>query len=141
MIQEAIAVRHPHLVFGPYIDQNISASQTNAQLVLGAAADHDGVLMPLAGYVVGIAIQLNAAATAGSLTVGVSVDGTEDADTTQTITTGQEAYALFPIASGVAPRFAAGQQIGVEVTTSADWDGTTADLAVWVYVVLENFEV
>jgi len=138
MLQEAIAVKNPVCCFGPFTDENVAASQTDAQLVLLAGLD--GVVMPKAGYVIGMTGSLSAAATAGSLTVGVSIDGTEDSDTTQTVTTGQEINATFKVDDGI--RFTAGQQIGVEITTSSDpaWDGTTADLAVWVWVVFEDWD-
>ena len=139
MLQEKIAIRHNVVALPAFIDQNVAAEQTNAQLVVGAAPDQDGVLALMGGYVVGMSVQLNAAATAGSLTVGVSIDGTEDADTTQTITTEQEVMAKFEI--GVdAPRFEAGEQIGVGITTGPTWDGPTADLMVVVYVLYEDWQ-
>ncbi len=139
MLQEKIAIRHNVVALPAFIDQNVAASQTDAQLTVGAAADQDGVLALKGGYVIGMSVQLNAAATAGTLTVGVSIDGTEDANTTQSITTGQEVMALFEIGDD-APRFEAGEQIGVEITTGATWDGTTADLMVVVYVLYEDWQ-
>jgi len=138
MLQERIAVKNPVCILGPFVDDATAASQTNAQLTL-APVTNDGIVMPQAGYVIGIAGTLTGAATAGSLTVGVSIDGTEDTDTTQTITTATEFYASFKT-DDEAVSFDAGEQIGVEITTDADWDATTEDLAVYVFVVFEGWE-
>jgi hypothetical protein len=121
----------------------VAASQTDVQLLLmevtgGMGLAVDGLSMPWAGSVVGIGINLSAAATAGQLTVGVTLDGTEQAASTQTITTAQAATAVIPQES---IRFAAGAKVGVEITTNAGWDATTADLAVIVYVLLDCQQV
>jgi len=121
----------------------VAASQTDVQLNIvevasAAALAVDGLSMPWAGSVVGIGINLSAAATAGQLTVGVTLDGTEQAVSTQTITTAQAATAVIPQES---IRFAAGAKVGVEITTNAGWDATTADLAVIVYVLLDCQQV
>jgi len=76
---------------------------------------------------------LSAAGSAGSLTVGASVNGTEDADTTQTISTAARGYARIPRGKVT---FTAGQYIGVEITTNASWNGTSSDLAVDVYALM-----
>ena len=117
----------------------VAASQTDVQLKIlevdsAAALNIEGISMPWAGSIVGLSANLSAAATAGQLTVGVTLDGTEAAATTQTITTAAEATAVF---SQNAVRFAAGAKVGVEITTNAGWDATTADLAVIVYILLD----
>ena len=124
------------LLLGPFIDADVAASQTNAQLVLVGVAN-DGIVMPAAGWVVGILGTLDAAGSAGTLTVGPTIDGTEQADLTQTITTQTEFREVMSPEDG-APRFAAGQQIGVEITSDGSWNGTTSDLAAFVLVQLED---
>jgi len=121
-----------------FVQDGVAASQTDVQLNIievtgGMALAIDGLTMPWAGSVVGISVDLSAAATAGQLTVGVTIGGTEKAATTQTITTAQAARAVF---QQDAVRFVAGDKLGVEITTNAGWDATTADLAVIVYVLL-----
>lgn len=135
MQKEAIAVKHNVVAIGPFYDTDVAASQTDAQLLLGGSAAGDEVVMPCAGRIVGISAHLSAAASAGTLTVGATVGGTEDADTTVTITTAVTGYKQ--VARDLA-KFAAGASIGVEITTSASWDGTTADLDVFVFVLLED---
>lgn len=119
---------------------DVAASQTNVQLSVAAvdnAADDqlavDGYVVPFDGEIVAISARLSAAATAGSLTVGPTIGGTEEADPTLTITTAQSARDSAP--RGTAP-FAAGDLIGAEITSGGTWDGTGADLTVVVWVLL-----
>lgn len=130
---ENISPAYPVVPFGPFIDDAVAASQSNAQLTL-AGVSNDGVVMPADGHVIGVLWTLTAAASAGQMTLGVSIDGTEDAETTETVTTQTEGYTLFNIHNGEAPHFVAGQQIGVEITTDASWNATTADLAAFLLV-------
>lgn len=125
-----------------FMQDAVAASQTDVQLPIaevnaGAGNAVDGVSMPFDGEVVGISYDLSAAATAGSLTVGATVNGTEDTDSTQTITTATKGYAQ--IERGKVP-FSKGDQIGAEITSSGTWDGTTADLLVtlWCLVKLDG---
>ena len=118
----------------------LAASQTNVQLkaietpAASGALAVDGITMPFKGAIVGFSGDTSAAATAGSLAAGVTIGGTEEADTTQTITTEVAFRARF---QREAIRFAAGDKIGVEITTDGDWDATTADLLVIVWVLLD----
>jgi hypothetical protein len=121
-----------------FSQDNVAASQTNAQLyrvevASAALLDCSEYYMPWGGEIVGIAWSLSAAGTAGQLTVGATVDGTEDADTTQTITTAARGYAR--VARGLCT-FTAGQYLGVEITTNSAWNGTSSDLAVDVYALV-----
>jgi hypothetical protein len=115
----------------------VAASQTDVQLPVGMAEASmavTGYVAPWAGKIVGVAASLSAAATAGTLTVGATIGGVEDADTTMSITTETEkSVRIMRTAAG----FGAGAVIGCEITTNAGWDGTTADLAAQVYVVYD----
>jgi hypothetical protein len=115
----------------------VAASQTDVQLPVAMAEASmavTGYVAPWAGRVVAVAASLSAAATAGTLTVGATFGGTEDADTTMTIATETE-KSVRVLRTKAA--FAAGAVIGCEITSSASWDGTTADLAAQVYVVYD----
>ena len=120
-------------------DNAVAASQTDVQLPLvetsatTSSTDNVGYVMPFAGEIVAISAELSAAATAGSLTIGATVDGTEKTDPTLSITTATEAW---DTAVRGTSKFAAGDRIGAEITTAAGWDATTADLAVVVWVLL-----
>lgn len=113
----------------------VAASQTNVQLpvTIGEASQAvDGYEAIFDGDVVGVAWSLSAAGTAGVFTIGATIAGTEDADSTLTVGTAANGYKR--IKRGAMP-FVAGQQIGAEITTDGSWDGTTADLSVQVYVL------
>lgn len=113
----------------------LAASQTNVQLpvTVGEASQAvTGYEAPFKGDVVAVAYSLDAAGSAGTLTVGATLDGTEDADSTITITTETDGY--LRIARGKIP-VTAGQQIGAEITTDGSWNGTSSDLSVQVYVL------
>lgn len=119
------------IVFGQV---DVAANQTDVQLPIAqlTANINVGTSAPWNGEIVGIGWDLTAAATAGQLTIGATVNGTEDADTTQTVTTAAKGYARF--ARGKVP-FVAGDQLGVEITTNAGWNAITSDLSVVIYAL------
>jgi hypothetical protein len=117
----------------------VAANQTDVQLSVNenaATSIHlaEGYAMPWAGSIVGISALLDTAATAGSLTVGATVNGTEGADPALSITTEAK---LTDTAARDAQKFVAGDEIGAEITTDGSWDGTASDLVVVVWVLLE----
>jgi hypothetical protein len=111
---------------------NVAASQTDVQLK-DATNGVEGVTMAFPGIIVGLTIDLSAASTGGQLTVGVTINGTEVAATTQTITTATAVRAIF---DRDAVQFAAGDKLGVEITTNAGWTPETAELAATVLAAL-----
>jgi hypothetical protein len=127
------------LVKVQFMQDDVAASQTNVQI--GISQDDDaasnqsiaGVVMPFAGEVVGITWQLSAAGSAGSLTIGPTIGGTEVA--TLTDTAGTDASGTLTCIRGTAP-FAAGAEIGAEITSDGSWNGTSSDLGVWVWCLL-----
>lgn len=118
----------------------VAASLTDKQLPATGHGDTppsywcDGITMPFAGTIVAISYQLSAAATAGTLTIGPTVNGTEQSDPTLSVTTGTSGR---DTALRGAASFAAGDRIGAEITTSAGWDGTASDLLVIVWAMME----
>lgn len=141
-----MSTRPQHLVQNAYpiialqfMQDNVAASQTDVQLNIAEVASAatnavDGVTMPWAGIIVGISYNLSAAGTAGTLSIGPTVNGTEQADPTLAVTTAASGYDL---AVRGAATFAAGDRIGAEITTNGSWDGTTSDLGVTVWVMPE----
>jgi len=125
------------LVHYDFLQDAVAASQTDVQLfaaeVTAAVTGVVGFVAPWAGEIIGIGWTLTAAGTAGVFTIGPTIGGTEVAALTQTVGTGVEGRAK--VARGKAT-FAAGDQVGAEITTDGSWDGTTADLGVQVYVLL-----
>lgn len=109
----------------PVVEVGLSPS-----LVLGHA-------MPFAGSIVGISASLDTASSAGALTVGASIGGTEDASSTMSIATETEKYLAIP--RGNIP-FVPGDVLGVQISTDGSWTPETADLTVhlWALVELED---
>lgn len=128
------------LVMLTFMQDAVAASQSDVQLPLaevnaGAGNAVDGVVMPWPGVILAVSARLSAAATAGSLTVGPTINGTEQTDPTLSITTAQSARDTAAVGQAP-PTFAAGDLIGAEITTDGSWDGTSADLAVYVWCVV-----
>lgn len=122
-----------------FCQDNLAASQTNVQLNVGEVASAatlavDGYTMPWAGAIIGISYVLSAAGSAGAMTIGPTIDGTESADPTLAVTT---AATGSDTALRSAAPFAAGAVIGAEITTDGSWNGTSSDLGVVVWVMLE----
>lgn len=121
-----------------FMQDAVAASQTDVQLPIaevnaGAGNAVVGYIAPWAGEIVGISWLITAAGTTGTFTIGPTVGGTEKTSLTQTVGTATSGRAL--VARSTIP-FAAGDEIGAEITTGGTWDGTTADLGVTVWVLL-----
>lgn len=118
----------------------VAASQTDVQLYAIETGATSSVLavdeysMPFAGEIIAIAYNLSAAGTTGTFTIGATVNGTENASTTQTVGTTVRGTARFK--RGTA-KFVAGDRLGVEITTGGTWDGINSDLVVIVYALVE----
>ena len=119
----------------------VAASQTDSDLPVAEvgiiASLVLGHTVPFAGSIVGISASLNDASSAGELTVGASIGGTEDALSTMSIATETEKYLAIP--RGNIP-FVAGNVLGVQISTDASWTPETRDLTVqlWALVELED---
>lgn len=126
------------LIHYSFQQDDLAASQTDVQLlvaqVTGAAGNVvDGYTMPFAGDIVAVSWKTSASATAGVLSIGPTVNGTEQTTLTQSVTTASSGAGT---ALRETVRFAAGDVIGAEITTTSLWDATTADLQVSVYAIL-----
>lgn len=134
MTQVTLDTSKGQLVAYVFGQDAVADSQSNVQIPAVGPEEggtNPGYTMPFKGDIVAIAAQLTAAGSAGSLTIGATGGGTEDADTTMTITT--EVNKALVVPRGKAP-IAAGAELGCEITT-ASWNGTTADLLAVVYVL------
>jgi hypothetical protein len=121
-----------------FVQDAVAASQTDVQLnvaevTAGATLAVAGSIMPFAGEIVAISWLLSAAGTAGVFTIGPTVGGTEKTTLTQTV--GTAASGRGRVLRGSIP-FAAGDEIGAEITTDGSWDGTSSDLVVEVWALL-----
>ena len=117
----------------------VAASQTNVQLYTSEVATplvllNTGYMIPWEGKILAISATLDTAATAGSLTVGPTIGGTEASDPTLSFATETELSDTAPRDDAVFP---ANSVIGAEITSSATWNGTTSDLSVIVWVAVK----
>lgn len=121
-----------------FMQDGVAASQTDIQLlvaeVTGAAGlAVEGYVMPWAGDIVALSWKTSASAAAGVLTIGPTINGTEASTLTLSVTTASSGSGL---ALREQIRFAAGDVIGAEITTTSAWDATTADLQVMVWAIV-----
>lgn len=114
----------------------VAASQTAAALPTTDANASVSLnvyyTMPFAGELIGVSANLDTAGTAGTLTINPTLSGTAVTDPALAITT--LAYGSDKCKRGTNV-FAANAQVGCKITTSADWNGTTSDLQVIVWVL------
>jgi len=113
----------------------LAASQTDVQLptVMGEASQAvDGYAMPFKGDVVAVSWTSSVAGSAGNATVGATIGGTENANTTLPITIETNKSLLVPRGKCAV---AAGARLGCELTTDGTWNGTSADLVATIYVL------
>jgi hypothetical protein len=121
-----------------FMQDAVAASQTDVPLSIAEVDSAtniavDGYVAPFEGEIVAVTARLSAAASAGSLTIGPTINGTGRTDPALAITTAQSAWDTAPRGTAT---FAAGDLIGAEITTDSSWNGTAADLAVVVWVLL-----
>lgn len=120
------------------VASNQSAAAMN---VLEGATNSSNVALGVTSYVaqwpgtiVGVSYHLSSAASAGAMVVAPTINGTAVDEPTVRVTTGTNGYEA---ATRGAATFEAGDLIGVKLTTSNEWDATTADLLVEVRALVE----
>jgi hypothetical protein len=139
ILQEQIAVMSP-LVTARFARHTVAASLNASALTVidtnatSGALNVTGEVMPFAGAIVGVGAALSAAASAGTLTLDVTINGTVTGFQL-VITTGASGSTIKEYGQ---VRFNAGDTIGVKITTSGSWNGTTADLLATVYVIFDQ---
>lgn len=142
MQMERILPRY-QLVPLTFTQDALAASQTDVQLNIIETAATTGtlgvteyVLRPFTGWIIACSVTLEGtAATAGSLTVGPTLNGTEKTALQQSMTTGKESGSKLARPDWIP--FELGDNLGCEITTSGTWDGTGLDLVAFVWVVLD----
>lgn len=117
---------------GPWVQDDVAASQTDVALGLGLAVTRTERIMTRAGSVLGVVVYSNEARTAGTATVEVTINGTGTGLTA--VLDGTDTQTAIATQAKDTDAFSAGQRIGVQITTSADWAPTTADLTVEVLI-------
>ena len=111
---------------------NVAANQTAVPLdVLGQAGNQEYVA-PYAGSIMGISVGSNLARTAGTLTVDATVNGA--ATGLQAVLDGVNTQYKATTQAKDTDIFAAGDRIGVVITTTAGWTPVLADIVVTILV-------
>lgn len=122
--------------FDIWFQDDVAASQSAVALArIGDAvwAAMDGkLIMPRAGSVTGICVKSNDARTAGTLTVEVTKNGAGIGLTA--VLDGSNTTFKATTQAKDTDTLAAGDEIGVTITTDGDWAPTTADIRVCVEV-------
>lgn len=117
-----------------WYQNNVAASQTGVALsrLSGPDCEAGGVIVPRAGSITAVAVYSNAARTAGTCTVEVVKNGAATGFTAALNGTNTQ----FAVATAAkdARALAAGDILGVQVTTSSDWAPTTADIRVVIEI-------
>jgi hypothetical protein len=137
-------ISQPTTTLGPWFAEDLAGTASDRAMALqymptttsvGQAGTSEGneFKMPKAGRVVGAFLNANAARTAGTATLRVSVAGTPAAFASAacvldgTVTTAISAW------DDAGPTFTSGQVVRPTITT-ASWTPTTADVMAWLVV-------
>jgi len=110
---------------------NVAANLVADPIARGSGAVND-YAMVFAGVVRGVAIRASAAANLGTLTVAVYKNGVA-IGVSPVFTSAHGTYRTYQVPHS-AVTFVAGDRISVAISTTADWDVTTMDIAVDVVV-------
>ena len=117
-----------------WYQNNVVAGQSGVALsrLTGPDCEAGGVIVPRAGSITAVAVYSNAARTAGTCTVEVVKNGSGTGFTAALNATNTQ----FAVATAAKDTrvLAAGDVLGVQVTTSADWAPTTADIRVVIEI-------
>lgn len=123
----------------PFSQDGCAAGQTAVQLPISSVAAAESAIVgytaPAAGVIVAVTQTLETAATAGTLTISPTINGTAQTKPTLTVTTAQSSRALSARNQGHV-HFDADDLLGAEITTDASWDGT-GDLGVTLWILLD----
>jgi hypothetical protein len=141
ILQEQISIQYP-LVTSRFARHTVAASLNASPLnvidtnATSGALNVTGDVMPFGGAIVGIGAALSAAASAGSLTLDVTINGTVTGF--QLVLTTSANGSTIKEYGQPGFRFNAGDTIGVKITTTAGWNGTTSDLLATVFVIFDQ---
>jgi hypothetical protein len=123
------------MVLGPFTRANITASQTNVDLVCGQSTT---VTVPYAGSVIAVAASTTEGVTGGSCIIRAHKASTEftplgyPAPTLNTTNTSGSYASIRPGAI----TFSAGDRLGLSIVTDATFTPATCELDGWLYVQL-----
>lgn len=115
---------------GPWVQDNVAASQSAVVLKVAAAANTGTeVAAPRAGFVAGISATFTVAPAGSTLVLTVTKNGSAISGCVISVTAGATLGRATAFAQGIYG-FAAGDRIGVTVTTDGSWTAITSDMVV-----------
>jgi hypothetical protein len=127
--------------FGGYVAIPVGVANLNSSLTNGTMALVGGnvaAVVPFSGSIVGVSVQGNAGATAGTAAFVPVINGVQTT-LKATISTAaantSKAYAVSPVGE---LKFAAGAALGVEAVTSTTFAATTIEYDAVLYIQLDN---
>lgn len=113
---------------GPWVQDNIAASQTDIALKRAAAANTGTEFVPdRPGSIVGIGASFTVAPAGSTLTLKVTKNGSVIANCALSVTAGATLGRSTTFASGLYT-FAAGDRISMAINTDGSWTAITSDL-------------
>jgi len=116
---------------GPFVRDNVAASLTASRAAVGAtAAPQVDIAVPRAGSVVGISLSSTVAPAGSTAVVQVFLNGSLlNAGCVLNVTVGAALGRAITFAKDLYA-FAAGDRLGIAITTDGSWTATTADFSV-----------
>lgn len=121
------------VALGPWIAQNLATNQA-AAINLGAVANATGTSVPYAGSILGLVVNLQTHLTTASLKGWVTVNGTSVAATNVTFGTAAGVLYKATTLAKDASALAAGDIVGVKLTSTSNMAPTTNDVVAVVYI-------
>lgn len=119
---------------GPWVQDNVAASQSAVALKLAAAANTGvEVAMPRAGSITGIGAAFTVAPAGAACVLDVTKNGTAISGCTISVPAGATLGHQATFVAGLYT-FAAGDRIGVKITTTGSWTAITSDLTAQVEI-------
>ena len=135
-----LAANKSNVIAIPFYIADAAASQSAVVLSFpgeATATDMGQVPIPWAGSIVGISVAVEAARTAGTLTLNPTINGTATAQSV-VINASNTQYNSSKYARQAYP-ITAGQRVGIKMTTDASWAaGTTPSVLGHVFVHIEE---
>ncbi len=120
-------------IVGPFVQDNVAANQAAVALSIGTPAKTQlGHVATRAGSLVGISVLSNVAAAGDVATLIATINGVATALTVTLDAAINGGLKNFAVAAKDAIAIAAGDVIGVTITTPAGWTAVTADINVEV---------
>lgn len=115
---------------GPWVQDNVSASQAAVALKRAAAANAGTELVPVrTGSITGIGASFTVAPAGSTLVLTVTKNGSPISGCVLNVTVGATLGRSTTFAPGSYP-VAAGDRLGVTVTTDGSWSATTSDMVI-----------